>query len=624
MLARLPKVVAEGTALIIVPPLVGLEQPVLGPHVLQACARQAGHRVSVLYANMLFARAIGCADYDAIVGSTRMLLALASERLFARSAHGVRPLGAWARSMYDVAKTTSSELAAVRFPYSENIRALSVDRLFALERVAHAFVRSLGQALARLPFRVFGCSLMCDQTNAALALLRRVRQQRPDVVTVLGGASCAHPMGEGLLGLDPNADYLDYVFSGDCETAFPNFLDCLAEGKRPAERLLRSEPCRELDRVPLPDYREFFEQRKVFLPRRLGRTVSVPYETSRGCWWGEKSPCTFCGHAYDSMKYRSKSASRAVEDLQKLLQRHGVRDVLITDSILPKEFLTDLVPRLGKAKLGLRIFCDQRPTPSLRHLLQQRRVGIVATQSGIESFSSSMLRRMRKGVLARQNLLMVRNASAVGVRLSWCLLWGLPGDRREEYEAMIAILRLVHHLQPPFAMHHSIARFGTYHGDPCAYGLADMAPYASYAAILPKTADVEKIARFFHATSAERLADAQALEADVVGRFLDEIAGWRKAWFTRGRRPPMLHLTRSGRRYVLWDTRGLPDVPPFELLTRTRAKAALLATPYQASPDLDWAIARRIGVLLDGWYVPLTTADAKLLLQFEEENRTPL
>ena len=70
-------------------------------------------------------------------------------------------------------------------------------------------------------------------------------------------------------------------------------------------------------RCPIPDYRDFFEQ---FERSRFGRgwQPSVFVETSRGCWWGERMHCTFCGLNGATMTYRSKSAPRALAELTHL------------------------------------------------------------------------------------------------------------------------------------------------------------------------------------------------------------------------------------------------------------------------------------------------------------------
>src|SRR6185295_14313660 len=42
------------------------------------------------------------------------------------------------------------------------------------------------------------------------------------------------------------------------------------------------------------------------------------FETSRGCWWGEKAHCTFCGLNGQTMNYRAMSPQKALEQFEKL------------------------------------------------------------------------------------------------------------------------------------------------------------------------------------------------------------------------------------------------------------------------------------------------------------------
>src|SRR5882762_7774018 len=78
-------------ALILVPPFLELRYPSLGAHVLQACARAAGFRVRAFYANLLFASHIGLPRCTTLAQATPG--AFLGERVFARAAYGVPPLG---------------------------------------------------------------------------------------------------------------------------------------------------------------------------------------------------------------------------------------------------------------------------------------------------------------------------------------------------------------------------------------------------------------------------------------------------------------------------------------------------------------------------------------------------
>ena len=66
------------------------------------------------------------------------------------------------------------------------------------------------------------------------------------------------------------------------------------------------ERIREMDTLPFPDYSDYFHD----LERSSSAINIFPtllFETSRGCWWGAKSHCTFCGLNGGSMTFRSKT-----------------------------------------------------------------------------------------------------------------------------------------------------------------------------------------------------------------------------------------------------------------------------------------------------------------------------
>ena len=89
------KTLRDGDAILIVPPFATLRYPSLAVHLLQACCRRAGFRVSVLYANFLLAAVLGEDDYTRICEAP--MGSFAAERFFARVAFGVPRLGRRAR-----------------------------------------------------------------------------------------------------------------------------------------------------------------------------------------------------------------------------------------------------------------------------------------------------------------------------------------------------------------------------------------------------------------------------------------------------------------------------------------------------------------------------------------------
>jgi magnesium-protoporphyrin IX monomethyl ester (oxidative) cyclase len=58
-------------------------------------------------------------------------------------------------------------------------------------------------------------------------------------------------------------------------------------------RLLNGPTVRHMDDLPRPDYTDYAPVQASRLDREWMPTLYS--ETSRGCWWGERQHCTFCG-----------------------------------------------------------------------------------------------------------------------------------------------------------------------------------------------------------------------------------------------------------------------------------------------------------------------------------------
>jgi radical SAM superfamily enzyme YgiQ (UPF0313 family) len=97
---------------------------------------------------------------------------------------------------------------------------------------------------------------------------------------------------------------------------------------------------RNLDELPHPNFDEFFEQGGGTF-RRV-----VVMETARGCWWGDKHHCTFCGIDFP-LRFRSKSPARALDEVVALRDRYDARLFVMTDPILDMRYFRDFIPGLA-------------------------------------------------------------------------------------------------------------------------------------------------------------------------------------------------------------------------------------------------------------------------------------
>ena len=608
----------DADVILIVPPFHPVNYPSLAVHLLQACAREAGFRVQVLYANILLASVIGEEAYAEICDVPEGCFA--GERFFARCAFGLPRLGHRASQIFDPDWVIGPDKNwKIRHDFScfDCQEPITPEQLRHLERHAERYLRGIAMAVSERRYRIVGCSTSFEQTAASVALLNRIKAQRKDIITILGGANCEGEMARGIASLSSS---IDYIFSGESEATFVKFVRDSLAGSRPQCRILDGEPCGDMDALPTPTYVEFYEQRKRFLPasKLHGEHTEIPYETSRGCWWGEKHHCTFCGFNEETIGFRQKSPERIIQDLHSLLGTHPTRKVSMTDSIMPYTYFKTLLPRLAGEFPGVTVFYEQRANLSFPQILALKRAGITSIQPGIESLSSRLLRLIKKGVQARQNLLLLRYARSAGIDLQWNLIWGFPGDDAKAYEETLTILPLLHHLQPPCGMVHlSIDRFSPYFSTPAEFGVRNMKPLKGYYDFLPAGADVERIASFF---TAEYQCGAHE-HVEVIRRLWQETARWRAVWKHAGGAPKEdLRFFPKRGSFELVDTRDLWAKKKSYLLGEREASSLLTARPYSGTTLEAWALQEKLAVIVDGWFAPVAVAETELFLELTQKH----
>ena len=481
---------------IVVPPFAHVDRPALGPHLLQAIAAEHGVSVRVAYANLQVAARVGLDRYAAICFGP--IPALVGERLFARAAYGLPPLGRGADRMMEMEMIVGADEAPRvegSFPGEEDF-GLELSELLEIESDLLLWADDFAQALASLDLPIVGCTTMFEQNNASVALLKRVKELQAGVITIIGGANCEGEMAAGVASLTPA---IDHVFSGESDRSFPSFLERMRHGET-SPRIVQGEPFFDMDGLPTPEFDEFFEQRaSLFEPDEpLLEARWLPYESSRGCWWGQKHHCTFCGLNGEGMDFRQKKAERVLGDLVRLSNRYSTRQFFMVDNIMPSGYFRDLIPALAEIDPPLELFYEQKSNLTLEKVIALKKAGVSSIQPGIEALSTSILRRMDKGVTARQNVALLRNARAAALDLHWNLLWGFPGEELQAYTETTELLRYMHHLQPPKALFHiSLDRFSPYFTRPDEYEISELRPLDAYHSGYPTESEAASCAYHF-------------------------------------------------------------------------------------------------------------------------------
>ena len=516
-------------------PVVLVSMPFLEAHrpsiqlgLLKAIGEQHGFPVRTLHLNLDFAVRVGVDRYRALAD------------------HRGRQVGDWLFSVEafgDAAPDPDGKLLTEfgdELSYLDDSAAPAREWLAATrERDVPAFLDAVADEFAGAT--VVGFSSTFQQNTASFALARRLKERYPGIVTVFGGANFEGEMG---LELVRSVDCVDFAVLGEGDVAFPRLLAALANDADPGAvpgvaRRVGDEvvatpaeaPHERLDELPVPDYGEYFER-----AARLGlptEHVAIPFESARGCWWGAKHHCTFCGLNGTTMRFRAKSPSRVLGELDRQARRYRTFRFDAVDNILEPGYLKELVPALTEAGRDYQIFYEVKANLTRAQLKLLSQAGVTRLQPGLESLSSEVLRLMDKGVRAAQNVNFLRWARYYGIGVGWNILWGFPGEPAGEYAAQAAVVPHLVHLQPPSgAARLWLERFSPLFTQPDRFPLRAREPEPSYRHVYPSTVDVRRIAYFFEYEPENELPE------DVYTPLRDAVSAWSAAW--EADQPPVL------------------------------------------------------------------------------------
>jgi len=478
-------------------PFAGLERPAIGISLLKAALARRGVPVNLRYLNWVLADRLGTDTYHFITDwKVVPHQAFVGEWLFTEALYGP--------DTESEARFTAS--LRTRWGMSDE----DIARATAVRTVCTEFVDDCVKEIDWPAYRVVGFTSMFEQNVASLALARRVKELYPDLVVAMGGANWEGEMG---VELQRRFDFIDVVCSGEADESFP----AVVEGIRSRSDLsgiagisyriggvpVTTPPrpvLRNLDALAWPDYDDYFATRRRYPQVAEGVEPLLLIQTARGCWWGERNHCTFCGLNGGTMAFRSKSPDRVVAELRYLRERHGVSAIDTVDEILDMRYFRTLLPALQRDPLGVQLFYEVKANLTHQQVGQMSRGGITSVQPGIESLSDHVLKLMDKGTTALKNVQLLKWCREYGITVYWNMLYGIPGETRADYDGIVRIIDAIWFLDPPTggAVQLRLDRFSPYHARPDRYGLFNVRASESYRYLYPAAdGSLDRLAYYF-------------------------------------------------------------------------------------------------------------------------------
>jgi ribosomal peptide maturation radical SAM protein 1 len=511
--------------------------PSIGLSLLQPQLRRRDLTCDILYFTLPFAEAIGQDFYTGLATNRHgSLLDLTGEWIFSDALFDRGP-GAerdYVRNILIEGRAWQDHESIQPVPRTR------IDQILRAKRRVPEFLNACAARVLQAAPRILGFTSVFQQHVASLALAKRIKAASPETLIVFGGSNC-----EGVMGAETlrQCAFIDAVVSGEADLVFPELARRAIDGtswsdlpgvfSRPAirqafafGRFPNTPVVTDLDALPYPDYADYFAQ---FERTRLAGEVQpgVFVETSRGCWWGERMHCTFCGLNGGTMAFRSKAPDRALAEFEAMAAAYPASDIQVVDNILDLKYFNTLLPALAEKKLKIELFYETKSNLKKDQVRLLHDAGVTAIQPGIESLSDQVLKLMKKGVSGLQNIQLLKWCKQFGVEPHWNLLFGFPGESPDEYERMADLVPQLVHLPGPLGVGEiRLDRFSPNFFDAAKFGFANVRPLAPYRFIydFPDEA-LQNLAYYF--------AYDYQVDTDVwsyVRRLLPRAQAWGAGW----------------------------------------------------------------------------------------------
>jgi ribosomal peptide maturation radical SAM protein 1 len=578
-------------------PFADVGRPSMGVSLLAAEAQKAGYSTKVMYFNLGLAGTMGLEPYQRVATSYPPNL-LIGEWFFADDIFGA--------DIPDAQTYLSEIFIPMAGPDEALIRTIVDARGWRSEYLDTCVTQIKAQAP-----RIVGFTTTFHQTCACLAVARRLKALKDPPIIVFGGANCEGEMG---LQMIQSFSWIDYICCGESDISFVRLLDQLLGGnsstplvgvlqKERATAVVQSAPVMDMNTLPYPDFDGYFSDLAASKLAGLFDAHLV-LETSRGCWWGAKHHCTFCGLNGDTMVFRSKTPERAYEEIEFLARRHNSSHIGFVDNILDMKYVNTLFPKLAAADFSLDIFYEVKANLRYEQLKQMREGGLTQIQPGIENFSDQVLKLMEKGCTGFQNIQLLRWSKELGIEVAWNILAGFPGESPNEYADIARLLPKLVHLDPPCSCGMvRLDRFSPFHSRAEEFGFKKIRPARAYFYVFPFGRRVlNRLAYFFDFD----YQDGRTPQ-DYVAPVQQEVQAWLGARVGNAETYPRLDADFNGPNLTIIDTRPCATKPRHVF---DSAAAALYSR---------CDVATKIGTLVKEFGQPPSEVEA-ILSDFESRN----
>lgn len=176
-----------------------------------------------------------------------------------------------------------------------------------------------------------------------------------------------------------------------------------------------------------------YDLKSYFTPK-----IVLPYQTSRGCYWGK---CTFCDQDF-GMEYNVKSTDKVISQMQELKEKYGISHYEFIDESVSPTYLKELSKKIIEAKIKPSFFCDARlETAFLNNVFEvASSAGLKMILWGLESGSKKIMDSINKGIDLDKRFEILENSNKNNIWNFAFIFFGYPLETKEDARMTIEML----------------------------------------------------------------------------------------------------------------------------------------------------------------------------------------
>ena len=191
----------------------------------------------------------------------------------------------------------------------------------------------------------------------------------------------------------------------------------------------------------LPESLDEYDLSKYFAPE-----IVLPFQSSRGCYWGK---CSFCDQDF-GQEFNVKNIDKAISEMKMYKEKYGISHYEFIDESVGPKYMEEFSDRLKDEDLKIKYFCDARLESAFSKSILDKahQTGLQMVMWGVESGSDKIMELINKGIDLNRRFEILKDSSDAGIWNFAFIFFGFPAETKEDalktIEMLIANKDVIH------------------------------------------------------------------------------------------------------------------------------------------------------------------------------------